>query len=162
MQTLSVEEVIQKPAPQVWETLTDWTNAHRWMPGIEGMTAEGETTTGTKLTFRARGADRSSTIIHCDVGRSIVLRSVQGGVTADYTYELHEIDERSARVTLVANCQITGAMVETGVAPASPGNPILRRQAAKTLEGRGGGKLIRVLLAEVNLVLSPMAPIDIR
>ena len=31
MQTLSVEEAIQKPAPQVWETLTDWTNAHRWM-----------------------------------------------------------------------------------------------------------------------------------
>ena len=50
MQTLSVEEAIQKPAPQVWEALTDWTNAHRWMPGIEGMTAEGETATGTKLT----------------------------------------------------------------------------------------------------------------
>ena len=108
MPTLSVEEAFQKPAPQVWEALTDWTNAHRWMPGIDGMTAEGETATGMKLTFRARGADRSSTIIHCDVGRSIVLRSVQGGVTADYTYELHEIDERSARVTLVANCQITG------------------------------------------------------
>ena len=50
MQTLSVEKANQKPAPQVWEALTDWTNAHRWMPGIEGMTAEGETSTGTKLT----------------------------------------------------------------------------------------------------------------
>ena len=49
MQTLSVEEAIQKPAPQVWEALTDWTNAHRWMPGIDGMTAGGETATGTKL-----------------------------------------------------------------------------------------------------------------
>ena len=92
----------------VWKALTNWDNAHRWMPGIDGMKAEGETVTGTKLTFRARGAERSSTIIHCDVGRSIVLRSIQGGVTADYTYEVHEIDEGSARVTLVADCQITG------------------------------------------------------
>ena len=107
-QTFAVDEVIQRPAPQVWEALTDWTNAHRWMPGIEGITTEGETAEGTKLTFRARGADRTSTIVQCDVGRLIVLRSVQGGVTADYTYEVHEQGEGSARVTLVANCQITG------------------------------------------------------
>ena len=107
-QTFAVDEVIQRLAPQVWEALTDWTNAHRWMPGIEGITAEGETAEGTKLTFRARGADRTSTIVQCDVGRLIVLRSVQGGVTADYTYEVHEQGEGSARVTLVANCQITG------------------------------------------------------
>ena len=107
-QTFAVDEVIQRPAPQVWEALTDWTNAHRGMPGIEGITAEGETAEGTKLTFRARGADRTSTIVQCDVGRLIVLRSVQGGVTADYTYEVHEQGEGSARVTLVANCQITG------------------------------------------------------
>ena len=107
-QAFSVDEVIQRPAPQVWEALTDWPNAHRWMPGIEGITAEGETAEGTKLTFRARGADRTSAIVQCDVGRLIVLRSVQGGVTADYTYEVHEQGEGSARVTLVANCQITG------------------------------------------------------
>ena len=107
-QTFAVDEVIQRPAPQVWEALTDWTNAHRWMPGIEGITTEGETAEGTKLTFRARGADRTSTIVQCDVGRLIVLRSVQGGVTADYTYEVHEQGEGSAQVTLGANCQITG------------------------------------------------------
>ncbi len=107
-QAFAVEEAIQRPASQVWESLTDWTNAHTWMPGIDGITAEGETATGTKLTFRARGADRSSAIIHCDPGRSIVLRSVQGGVTADYRYDVHELDERSARVTLVATCQISG------------------------------------------------------
>ncbi|WP_420624547.1 hypothetical protein [Candidatus Poriferisodalis sp.] len=38
----------------------------------------------------------------------MVLRSIQGGVTADYAYEVHELGESSARVTLVANCQITG------------------------------------------------------
>ena len=106
--TLSVEEEIRRPAAEVWEALTDWQNAHKWMPGIEGMTAEGETAAGTKLTFRARGAERSSQIVHCDVGKSIVLRSVQGSVTADYRYELHDIDGRSTRVTLVADCQVTG------------------------------------------------------
>ena len=109
--TLSVEEVIQKPAAQVWEALTDWKNAHKWMPGIEGMAAEGETAAGTKLTFNARGADRSSEIVHCDAGKSIVLRSIQGGVTADYRYEIHDVDGRSTRVTLVADCKVTGLLL---------------------------------------------------
>ena len=107
-QTLSVEEEIQRPAAEVWEELTDWSNASKWMPGIEGMAADGDTTVGTKLTFRARGAERSSAIVHCDTGTTIVLRSVQGGVTADYRYEVHDIDGRSTRVTLVADCHVTG------------------------------------------------------
>ncbi len=109
--TLSVEEEIRRPAAEVWEALTDWKNAHRWMPGVEAMNAEGETAAGTKLTFRARGADRSSEIVHCDAGKSIVLRSVQGGVSADYRYELHDLNGRSTRVTLVADCQVTGLML---------------------------------------------------
>ena len=44
--TLSVEEEIRRPAAEVWEGLTDWKNAHKWMPGVEGMSAEGETAGG--------------------------------------------------------------------------------------------------------------------
>ncbi len=106
--TIAVEEEISRPAAEVWEALTDWENAHRWMAGLEGMAADGETAAGTKLVFLARGAERSSAIVHCDPGKSIVLRSVQGGVTADYRYEVHDIDERSTRVTLVADCQFSG------------------------------------------------------
>ena len=40
--TLAVEEEIPRPAAEVWEALTDWENAYRWMPGIEGMAAYGE------------------------------------------------------------------------------------------------------------------------
>ncbi len=109
--TLSVEEEIHKPADEVWKALTDWPNAHRWMPGVEAMTAEGDTAAGTKLTFRARGAERSSEIVHCDAGKSVVLRSVQGGVTADYRYEVHDVDGRATRVTLVADCQVTGLLL---------------------------------------------------
>ena len=106
--TLSGEEEIQMPASEVWEGLTDWENACKWMPGVEGMVADGETAAGTTLTFRARGAERSSTVVHCDTGSSIVLRSTQGGVTADYRHEVHDIDGRSSRVTLVADCHVTG------------------------------------------------------
>ena len=106
--TLSGEEEIQMPASEVWERLTDWENACKWMPGVEGMVADGETAAGTTLTFRARGKERSSTVVHCDTGTSIVLRSTQGGVTADYRYEVHDIDGRSTRVTLVADCHVTG------------------------------------------------------
>ena len=134
----AVEETIQRPATQVWEALTDWSNAHRWMPGIDGMTADGETAEGTKLTFRARGADRSSAIAHCDAGRSIVLRSVQGGVTADYRYEIHALDENSARVTLVADCQITGLLMRL-VSP-------LLRIAIRASDG----KQLRLLKATVE------------
>ena len=46
--TLSVEEVdSDRPASEVWERLTDWENAHQWMPGIDGMAADGETAAGT-------------------------------------------------------------------------------------------------------------------
>ncbi len=106
--TLSVEETIQRPALQVWAALTDWPSAHKWTPGIDAMSADGETAAGTTLRFRARGADRTSTITHCDAGRSVVLRSVQGGVTADYAYELHDLGGRATRVTLVADCHVTG------------------------------------------------------
>ena len=34
-QAFSVDEVIHRPAAQVWEALTDWPNAHQWMPGVE-------------------------------------------------------------------------------------------------------------------------------
>ena len=109
-QAFSVEEIIGRPAPHVWTALTDWPNAHRWMPGIDTIAADGETAEGTRLTFRARGKDRSSTIVGCVAGQSIVLRSVQGGVRADYSYEVHPHGEGISRVTLTADCQSTGVL----------------------------------------------------
>ncbi len=136
--TLSVEEEIQRPAAEVWEALTDWENAHKWMPGVEGMSAEGETAEGTKLTFRARGAERSSEIVHCDAGKSIMLRSVQGGVTADYRYEVHDLGGRSTRVTLVADCQVTGLLLRIA-------SPLLRIAIRMS-----DGKQVRLLKATIE------------
>ncbi len=108
--TFSVETTIDWPQNAVWETLTDWANAHRWMPGIESMTVDGETAEGATITFHARGKERSSQITRCEPGRLVTLQSIQGGVTADYTYELHRVDDRSTRVTLVAECKTRGLL----------------------------------------------------
>ncbi len=40
-QSFSVEEIIRRPAGQVWDTLIDWSNAHRWMSGIDRMDIHG-------------------------------------------------------------------------------------------------------------------------
>ena len=75
------------------------------------MEAQGETAEGTEIRFQARNAERASVIAHCETGRSIVLRSVQGGVTADYTYELHPAGDGATRVTLVAECRFKGLLL---------------------------------------------------
>ncbi len=137
-QTISIQEQIARPAAEVWNGLTDWANAHRWMPGVEAMSADGETAEGTNLTFRSRGADRSSSIVHCDPGKSIVLRSVQGGVTADYRYEVHDIDGSSTRVALVADCQVTGLWLRIV-------SPLLRIAIRLT-----DGKQLRLLKAMIE------------
>ena len=73
--TLSVEKEIQMPASEVWGRLTDWENACKWMPGVEGMVADGETAAGTKLTFRPcarRGAiEHRSPLRHGYIDRSV-------------------------------------------------------------------------------------------
>lgn len=106
--TFSVETTIANPSTEVWAALTDWENAPKWIRGIDRMEADGGTATGTKLTFFAHGSARSSVIADCDASRSIRLRSVQGGVTADYSYALHPIGEDGTRVTLVADCRSEG------------------------------------------------------
>lgn len=136
--TLSIEEEIRRSPQQAWAALTDWENAHRWMPGIEAMTPDGETAAGTKLTFRARGAERTSTIVSCEPGRSIVLRSVQGGVTADYRYEVQDLGGNSSRITLVADCRVSGTLLRLV-------SPLLRIAIR-----RSDGKQLRLLKALIE------------
>lgn len=87
MKTAFTDEQAIDVAPDVaWSRLTDWTQATRWMPGVESMRADGPVSTGTELRFVARGKERTSTITAVEPGRSLTLRSAVGGVTADYTY----------------------------------------------------------------------------
>ena len=107
-QSFSATETINRSPADVWATLTDWPAATRWMNGIDSMSADGDTAAGTHIRFHTRGADRDSLIASCEPGRSIVLRSQQGGVTADYVYRLEPVGEAATRVTLVAECNFSG------------------------------------------------------
>ena len=108
--TISVTETIDRSPGEVWEVLTDWPGAVRWMNGIESMSIEGETVEGAHIRFHTRGQDRDSVITHCDPGRSITLRSQQGGVTADYTYSIEALGASSSRVSLEAECHFSGLL----------------------------------------------------
>ena len=108
--TISVTETIDRSPGEVWEVLTDWPGGVRWMNGIESMSIEGETVEGAHVRFHTRGQDRDSVITHCDPGRSITLRSQQGGVTADYTYSIEALGASSSRVSLEAECHFSGLL----------------------------------------------------
>jgi carbon monoxide dehydrogenase subunit G len=106
-EVFTAEVTIGCPLDAVWARLIDWDNAARWMPGVEALRAHGPTATGTTLVFTTRGKERTGQIAALDPGRSITLRSIQGGVTADYVYTCAPRGD-GTRVSLVADCRMTG------------------------------------------------------
>jgi uncharacterized protein YndB with AHSA1/START domain len=105
-QAFRVEREMDQPAEAVWAQLTDWDRAADWL-GVDSLRAEGPTAVGTELVFTARGKGRRSEIVALDPGRSITLRSRQGGVTADYTYTV-EPSGTGCRATLTADVRTAG------------------------------------------------------
>lgn len=105
----TAETTIDHPVGRVWERLVDWDTAASWMPGVDALRADGPTAAGTTVVFTARGKERLGHIAALEPGRSITLRSIQGGVTADYEYECvtHGL---GTRVSLLADCRMTGPM----------------------------------------------------
>ena len=104
----AAEATIARSAPDVWHALTDWSNAHRWMAGVDWLKADSETAQGTGITFRSRGHDRTSTITSCEPGRSLVLHSEHGGVSADYEYAIEALGDRTTQVTMTVDCHMRG------------------------------------------------------
>ena len=103
-------EYIGAPVEDVWRALTEWQQAHKWMNGIESMRGPDrrDIEPGSKVTFRARGADRESTITVWSPPKQLVLCSRQGGVTAVYEYTCSPEGE-GARLTLQASCEMRGS-----------------------------------------------------
>ena len=106
-EVFTADTTIDRPVDVVWARLIDWDFAARWMPGVEALRAQGPTEIGTTLAFTTRGKERAGQIAALDPGRSITLRSVQGGVTADYVYRCMPNGD-GTRVSLVADCRMTG------------------------------------------------------
>jgi uncharacterized protein YndB with AHSA1/START domain len=106
-EVFTAETTIDYPVDTVWARLIDWDSAAQWMSGVDAMRADGPTATGTTLVFTTRGKERTGRIAALDPGRSITLRSIQGGVTADYVYACAQ-HGKNTRVSLVADCRIIG------------------------------------------------------
>ncbi|MGI9604113.1 MAG: SRPBCC family protein [Acidimicrobiales bacterium] len=134
----TVETTIAHPTDDVWAALTDWDRAHLWM-GVDWVRADGDTEEGMTLTFQTRNREHTSTITHLTSGRSITLRSTQGGATADYTYRLEPIDPATTLVTLDADCTLSGLW--------RAGGPLLR-VAMKRTDGGQLEALADVVAAE--------------
>jgi hypothetical protein len=81
--------------------------------GVDVLRADGVTAVGTTLRFTTRGKQRTSEIAALDPGRSVTLRSRQGGVTAVYTYSVLPSGSGS-RVTLDADVATRGAWFLAG------------------------------------------------
>ncbi|MBM2618756.1 SRPBCC family protein [Actinoplanes sp. LDG1-06] len=93
---------VDRPAGEVWARLTDWPAAPAWMSGVESIHVSGD-----DLTFRARGRDRTARVEVVEPGRTVVVHSAQGGVTAAYTYTCVP-EGGGTRVTLTADCRVGG------------------------------------------------------
>ena len=123
----AAEITIDCPIETVWARLVDWDTAAQWMPGVDALRAEGPTAAGTTLVFTTRGKQRTGRIAAVDPGRSVTLRSVQGGVTADYGYGCAP-QGKGTRVSLVADCSMTGPVRVLG--------PLIRSAIRRTDGGQ--------------------------
>lgn len=112
MSRFVVTETIPHPLEAVWALASDLSHAPRWMSGVDAMRIEGggPIERGSTLVFVARGAERGSTVARWEPQRCFALRSVQGGVTATYTYTFETHGQGSTRATLEAVCEFRGAM----------------------------------------------------
>jgi len=98
---------IAAPPDAVWATLTDWSMAPRWMPGVTAMS--GPVSPGAVVTFTVRGKDRTAVVDTLDAPRTLALLSRSGPVTALYTYTLAP-SGRGTDLRLVADVEVRGPL----------------------------------------------------
>ena len=105
----TVRETIKRSPQEVWDYLTDFGNAKKWMTGVEEMTqiTQGPLEMGTLFRFKARGKEHESEVTALEPGKRIALTSTQGGVTATYVYSLAPAGN-DTEVSLNAECKATG------------------------------------------------------
>ena len=116
MSRFVVQQTLEHPVDRVWAFATDWNNAPQWMSGVDSMRVEGSEPVGegTAIVFVSRGAERGSTIAAWEPPHRVALRSVQGGVTATYSYRFEALDEGRTEARLEAVCEFRGALKLVG------------------------------------------------
>lgn len=130
----SVDETIEAPVVEVWRHLTEPPLMETWMTGIDNLRSlDGRPlSTDSRLLFNARGKERCSDVVAYSPCEHITLQSIQGPITATYTYEVHPAtaDGLATRVTLEADCVAAGiAWIFTPVL-----RPLIRKADGGQLE----------------------------
>jgi uncharacterized protein YndB with AHSA1/START domain len=101
--------VIDAAPDAVWQVLTDFPHAGRWLPGTTDLRLDGDLRPGAVLHFTARGKPRTSVVSDLADGRLLTLTSAQGPVTAAYTYTVQAAGS-STRVDLTVGLAVTGML----------------------------------------------------
>lgn len=105
------EETVNAARTDVWARFTDWARAPQWLPGVRNVSADGETTDGTVLTFNSEHHPQGgapTAIMHDVVPlQKLTLTTVSGDVCADYRYSFTGRGN-ATRILLVADVAVTG------------------------------------------------------
>ena len=106
----TVEERSDLPVKGVWDYLVCWNRASKWMGVQDHSPASSEPIgEGTRLTFKARGAERESIIETWNPSEMLVLTSVQGSIRAVYRYQLQS-EGQTTIISLNAQCEAKGLL----------------------------------------------------
>lgn len=99
-QALHTQELIHLSPPRVWQLLTDWVAAPKWMPGVDSMEAEQLTAPGAVLDYRSGAHERQLLVSELAEEEAITLTSGGGDISVHYRYSLAE-ESAQTRVQLV-------------------------------------------------------------
>lgn len=90
---------IARPIEEVWALMTDWSRAAAWWPRVLEVEGPLSVEPGDMLTFSYQGTPASATVDIVDEPNRLVLRRVNGPVSATFDYRL-ESDTDSTTVYL--------------------------------------------------------------
>lgn len=105
----TAKATLEQTPVEVWAYLTDLDNAGEWMRGVDGLeqVSPGPLQVGSCLRFRSRGRVRETRVTALIPCERLALTSIQGGITATYTYMLAPEGD-GTELTLEATCTATG------------------------------------------------------
>jgi carbon monoxide dehydrogenase subunit G len=103
-QALDTQELIHLSVTRVWELLTDWVAAPKWMPGVDSMEAEQLTSPGALLDYRSGTHERQLIISELVDEKAITLTSGGGDISVHYRYALAG-ESGQTRVRLTINVE---------------------------------------------------------
>lgn len=114
---------IARPVDEVWSLITDWSRAAEWWPRVLDVDGPLSVEPGDMLTFSYQDTPSSATIDVVDEPSRLVIRRVNGPVTATFAYRL-EPGADSTTVSLRAELAAEQALRVVA--------PLLRRALAHT------------------------------